>query len=355
MKRIATFGGLAALLIGSSAGAVTTKVWTQDSYKSFDEGEADEALITSLGEVMPGTATERTNVESDALWSAVRGPDGTLYAGGVTDGTIYAVSGGKAKKLATLSDETPWIGALTLGPDGRLYVGTLGSATVHAVDLKTGKLTKVAKLEGADHVWALEFVGGNLYAGTGPKGQLFEVDVKGGKAKAVWDSDEAHLLSMTPASDGSLWLGTAEEAILVSLRSQDQPGPRHRRLRRRRGEGDRPGQGRLGQQHDCRRQRVRRAAQRDAVVGPGQAQGHDHQVPAQRPGLRFQGPGSGALRREEGQGRRLPRRGRRPRRAAARPQRGLLPVPRRRRRRATSSPPPAPRAASTRSAPTAPS
>jgi outer membrane protein assembly factor BamB len=200
------------------ADAVSTRTWSTSTYRDFDEGEAERALITSLGEVMPGFKTDRVDLETDAVWTAVRAGDGTIYAGGISDGNVYAVSGGKKRVVVTLEKETPWIGALALGPgEGTLYAGTLGSARVHAIDLKTGKSSALATLEGVEHVWSLvvDPQGKKLYAGTGPDGKLFEIDLGGGaKPKMVWESGEKHLLSMIRASDGALWIGTSDEAVL---------------------------------------------------------------------------------------------------------------------------------------------
>src|SRR5205814_4090963 len=97
-------------LAAGDARAVTTKAWTTSTYKDFDEGEGDGAIISSVGEVTIGRATDKVDLETDAMWTAVRADDGTVYAGSVTDGTIYAISGGKTKKVATLDKDVSWIG-----------------------------------------------------------------------------------------------------------------------------------------------------------------------------------------------------------------------------------------------------
>lgn len=215
-KWLCLFAGTLALgaLVGRDASAVSTRTWETSSYKEFNEGEGDDILISSLGEVGPGTVTERTELETDALWTAVRADDGTIYAGSVTDGKIFAVSGGKAKQLADLEKETPWIGALALSPDGKLYAGTVGTGSIFSVDRASGKTEKVVALDGAEHVWALVFDGKTLYAGTGASGDLFAVDVAAKKATRVWDSAETHLLAIARARDGALWIGTGDEAVL---------------------------------------------------------------------------------------------------------------------------------------------
>ncbi len=214
--------GLGALC-AAQAGAVTTRTWEVSSYKEFDEGEGDDVLISSIGEVTPGRATDKTTIEGDAVWTAARGDDGTIYTGSIEKGSVYAVSGGKARLLTSFEKETPWIGAL-LVKGGTLYVGTVATGSVHAVDVKSGKATLVAKLDGADHVWALALSadGKTLYAATGAEGKLYAIDLAAKKASVAWDSDETHLLSMTRGKDGAIWLGTADEAILYRFDPKTQ-------------------------------------------------------------------------------------------------------------------------------------
>jgi hypothetical protein len=219
VRRIA---GMALIVVAAAlapAGAVSTRTFSTSTYKEFDEGTPDHALITSIGEVMPGATSKRVDLETEAIWAAARGPDGTVYAGGVSDGTIYAVppGGGATKRLAVLDKETPWIGALTLSPDGgTLYAGTLGSAAIHAIDVRSGKVTRLVKLEGASHIWSLALDPTNriLWAGTGPSGKLYAIEVPAGKPRVAWESGDKHLLSMIRAQDGTLWIGTSDEAIL---------------------------------------------------------------------------------------------------------------------------------------------
>jgi hypothetical protein len=203
-------------LVAADASAVTTRSFNASSYKEFDEGDGDNVFISSTGEVTPGASSDRVSVEADALWTAVRGDDGTIYAGTVDKGQVIAVFGGKARVLASFEKETPWIGALVLDASGKtLYAGTVATGSVYAIDVKTGKATLVVKLD-ADHVWALAFGadGKTLYAATGTDGKLFAVDVAAKKATVAWDADDTHLLAMTRAKDGALWLGTADDAVL---------------------------------------------------------------------------------------------------------------------------------------------
>ena len=43
------------------ASAVVTSIWVVDSYADWNAGEPDGAFVTSLGELKPGWATDRTD------------------------------------------------------------------------------------------------------------------------------------------------------------------------------------------------------------------------------------------------------------------------------------------------------
>jgi hypothetical protein len=218
VKRVA-MGALLLLLTTSGAGAVGTKVWELTTYKDFDEGDGDGVRVGASGEVMPGRDTQRVAISADAVWTAVRAADGTVYAGTLDKGEVLAISGGKVRTLTTLEKETPWIGALALGQKGQLYAGTVATASVYAIDTSSGKTSLVIKLPDTDHVWGLvaSADGKTLWAATGSSGKLFAIDVAGKSAKVVWDSSESHLLSLLRAPDGGLWVGTADEAIVYRV------------------------------------------------------------------------------------------------------------------------------------------
>lgn len=214
----------AATLLGATAppaSAAGTRAWSTATFKEFDEGEGEHILVSSRGGVAPGQAMTSTVVGADAAWAAARLSDGSVVVGGVTDGLVRKLSGGKVSTLADLSKETPWIGALAAGKDGTVYAGTLGTGAVFAID-KAGKATKVVQLDGATHVWALAWDAGGktLYAATGPSAKIFAIDVGGrGKSQArqLADLEEDHALALAVAGDGALWIGTSDDAVLYRV------------------------------------------------------------------------------------------------------------------------------------------
>lgn len=206
---------LALLPVGRAEAGATAK-WTVDGYEQFDEGEAENAFITSSGEVRPGWETTATEVETGGAWAAARGEGGTVYIGTDDKATILEVKPG-AKKPAVLAaiDGAVAVVALAVGPGGALYAGTMPGGQVWKVDKGASKAVKVAELKGVETVWALAFdKAGSLYAGTGPDGKLFKIDPRSGSSKVVFSSEDKRILSMVATDDGGLWFGTSDDALL---------------------------------------------------------------------------------------------------------------------------------------------
>ena len=160
---LAACGLAASALLTSPASAVVTAHWTVDSYKDWDAGEGNSVLVTSEGEIKPGWATDRTNLEFSSARSAVRGRDGAVYVGSDDEGAIYRINGGKATKLASIEGAIAVV-SLAVGTDGTLYAGTMPGGQVWAVNPKAaGKARKLVELPDTETVWALAF-GASAYA-----------------------------------------------------------------------------------------------------------------------------------------------------------------------------------------------
>lgn len=219
MKHVST-GALAplvillALLPARPAAAVVTSTWNVDSYEEWNQGESDDAFITSLGEIKPGWATERLVLEVGGIWTALRARDGGVLLGTDQDGAIYRIRDGKAARLAAIPGAVAVV-SLAQAADGTLYAGTMPEGQVWKID-PGGKASMLARLEGAETVWALAMdqAGSNLYAGTGPKGELFSIEARTGKARMVFASEDKRILTVTATSDGGIWLGTSGKALV---------------------------------------------------------------------------------------------------------------------------------------------
>jgi hypothetical protein len=217
-RRLPSAGLLAAGLFCfvAPAGAVVTSTWTVETYQQFDAGDATSAFITSAGELRPGWDTKRTAIEGDAVWAALRLADGSVLVGSDAKGAIYRVSGDTSKKLVELPGAIAVV-ALAQTADGAVWAGAMPGNKVFKIDL-TGRgatnpiVTPGPVLKDVETVWSLATSGNTVYAGTGPSGKLFAIT--GGTAKEVFDTEDKRVTALATTSDGAVWLGTSERAIV---------------------------------------------------------------------------------------------------------------------------------------------
>jgi hypothetical protein len=206
-------------LFALRADAVVTAQWTVETYQQFDAGDASSAFITSSGEVRPGWDTKRVALEGDAVWSALHLADGSVLLGSDADGAIYKVTGDKAAKWATLPGAIAVV-SLAQTSDGTIWAGAMPGNKVYRLD-GAGKVTPGAVLDPkhVETVWSLAAAGTTVYAGTGPSGKLYAI--KGGTAKEVFDTEDKRITAITTTSDGAVWFGTSERALVFRYDPKD--------------------------------------------------------------------------------------------------------------------------------------
>ena len=201
-------------LLAVPAGAVITTTWSIESYPQWEAGDATSALITSTGELRPGWDTKRTALEGDAVWSSLRLADGSVLLGSDVGGAIYRLAGDGAKKLVALPGAIAVV-ALTQTADGAVWAGAMPGNKLWKIDVAAGKATPTGPLgkdKEVETVWSLTAVGNTVYAGTGPTGRLYAIS--GGAAKEVFASDDKRITALTATTDGAVWLGTSDRALV---------------------------------------------------------------------------------------------------------------------------------------------
>ncbi len=200
-------------LVARPAVAGVTATWTVETYSQFDAGDAENAFITSLGELRPGWALDaKIDLAGDGVWSSLRLVSGTILIGSDDAGAIYKVEGSKVSKVTAITGAIATVALVESG--GAVYAGAMPSDKVWKLDVAGGKATAFATLAGAETVWSLAAgADGTLYAGTGPDGTLWAID-KGGKARAVFETKDKRVTAIAVAADGAIWFGTSERALV---------------------------------------------------------------------------------------------------------------------------------------------
>jgi len=195
------------------AAAGVTATWTVETYGQFDAGDAENAFITSLGELRPGWAlAPKIELAGDGVWSALRLTSGTILVGSDDSGAIYKIDGGKPSKVTAIAGAIATVALAESG--GAVFAGAMPSDKVWKLDVAGGKASAFATLAGAETVWALAAgPDGTLWAGTGPEGKLFAID-KAGKARLAFETKDKRVTAVAVAADGAVWFGTSERALV---------------------------------------------------------------------------------------------------------------------------------------------
>ncbi len=223
-------GAIIAMAVG--ARAVITRSFAIDTYDEMARGELERVTLSSRGELRVGRELRRIPIEGVALvWCAVQSSDGTTYVGTGNDGKIYRLRGNVAELYAETG--TLVVTSLAFGDGGQLFAGTVPGGAIFKMSGggtgRTGRADptqtnapvrpqRFAQLAGVEHVWALAYDARRhvLLAATGSGGKIYAID-GAGRAQEFYDSDEPHVLSLAIDSDGAVYAGTADHAVLLRI------------------------------------------------------------------------------------------------------------------------------------------
>jgi len=208
-------------LVLSRAQATSTQSFLLDDAASLSAGELDGAAVYSTGYVAAGLEARRIELpDAVVAFCMARLADGTTYIGTGDEGRIYRLRGDELSVFAETHQLL--VSSLAVAPNGTLYAGTIPEGRVYAIT-PGGDIHELAQLEGAQHVWALAYDARRnlLFAGTGPEGRIVSIDAAG-YAQTYYDSRAGHILSLALDTDGALYAGTSDDALVLRLR-----GPGH--------------------------------------------------------------------------------------------------------------------------------
>jgi hypothetical protein len=216
-RRLKIAAGLGVLTLGATVAAAPTATFKVSTFAELNKGEPDGTFISSRGEVLPGRSSTRLKGESAALfWTSVRSPDGTVYFGTGDEARLIAVKNNAVRVVADL--KAVLVTALAIGPGGKILAATMPGAKLIEVDPGTGKWRQLASLP-CKQIWGLlhDSRAGAIYVASGSPGKLFRLPAGGGAPEVWFDPSETHLLSIARERDGSILVGSSENAILYRV------------------------------------------------------------------------------------------------------------------------------------------
>ena len=194
--------------------------WEISSSEQWMAGRGEHVAITREGRITLGPAVTVLHEDAaPALWTAVAGPDGTVYVGTGNDGQVLAIRDGKSRVLWD-SDELQvhalaWHGDALLAatsPDGRVYrVSPDGQATVFFDPDET-------------YIWALAVDRDQqVYVATGSKGRVYKVGRTGGSPMVIFDSAATNVTALSVSASGEVLVGTDSPGRLYRVSPGGRP------------------------------------------------------------------------------------------------------------------------------------
>jgi len=212
---------LAPALVAQTSSAVSTRRFELQRGKDFQGGDLKGVAIDSAGHVHAGLSLGALPLgDVHSVWCALSRPDGSVLLGTGNEGKLLEVRGTSVRVLA--ETKALVVTSLAEGWGGGILLGTLPSGEV--MIYKAGKLSTLAKLPGAQHVWAVAYdeAAQVAYAATGPEGKLFRIE-QNGKSEVYFDAEEQHLMSLAvvPQRGGKsvVYAGASDKAKLYEIRA----------------------------------------------------------------------------------------------------------------------------------------
>ena len=215
-------GAAGSWAVQRTAVAVSTRHFRLDSAAELAKGELDGVAVHSDGKVTLGVQTIRTPLPDDdhVAYSMARRADGSVFVGTGHDGKVFLWNKDKVELFAETKELL--VASLAFGPDGTLYAGTLPHGRIYAI-ARDKSVRRVIELEKSEHVWDLLWDSRRkrLWAATGPEGRLFEVDPKRKKAILRYDAKASHIMSLARLGD-DVYAGTSDAALLLRVNANNK-------------------------------------------------------------------------------------------------------------------------------------
>lgn len=206
---------------GVSASAVQVNYVQHNAENQFVQGEPNQVVISSEGEISLAYQWTTLYSGNKDLWSVndlASDGQGNLYVATSGKGGIYRIAPGQPAELMYGPAEGEQVHVFSLGLDaeGKLLAGTGGKAG-QLLRIDSNKNVEVVFAEEEiKYVWSI-VVGpdGRIFLGTGPTGKVIVLDQAGGK-EVLYQAKEKNILVLA-LHEGILYAGGDENGLVYRI------------------------------------------------------------------------------------------------------------------------------------------
>jgi hypothetical protein len=200
----------------------STGFWVVATQADFLKGDADAVSIDTDGRVTIAPALQMLgDVGTPAVWRAVTGAKGVVYAATGHDGKLWAFGGGSAPKAIFDAAELD-LQAIALSRQGAILVGSAPDGKVYRVTPDGASSTFFDPDD--KYIWAIAVAAdGTVYVGTGSKGKVYKVPAAGGTGTLFYDAGAEHVSALAFDAAGKLLVGTSSPGRVIRLDADGKP------------------------------------------------------------------------------------------------------------------------------------
>ncbi|MHC4996471.1 MAG: hypothetical protein ACYTGQ_15600, partial [Planctomycetota bacterium] len=214
---------LVAAFCGADALGVKPGAWTHQTEADFAKAEADQALVTNLGEIKlahAGQATVDLEGDDSIVYDIVRLRDERVFLAVGPEGRLAQYADGQVNTLHTFEGEQ--IFALAASGN-RLWVAVSGANS--RVELRAGDdmaVRRTIELPDTRYVWDVVARDGRLYLATGTEGRVVAIDTTANNPEPVvaLQTKQENVLCLDIDSEGRLYAGTDGEGLIYRITPQ---------------------------------------------------------------------------------------------------------------------------------------
>lgn len=204
-----------AVVLAATALAAGPGFWQAATQADFLRGEVDQLSIDEHGRLMLGPELARVHDAAvPFVWTAVAGPDGSLFLGTGNDGKVIKVE--KSGQASVFYDSPEMeVHALAARPGGGLFAATSPDGRIYKLDAK-GQATPFFDPDDK-YIWSLAVDReGNVFAGTGDKGAVYKI-TPDGKGQKFFATKTSHAVALAFDQNGQLLVGTGTPGRLFRV------------------------------------------------------------------------------------------------------------------------------------------
>ena len=217
-------GWLLVLLLASPAAlGVKTHYVEHRSEKDFKEGDPNQVLVRSNGELSLAQEAKTLLERGGDVWvvnAMVKDAAGNLYVAASGNGALYRIDpAGSSELIYGAGDgEAGHVFSLALDGQGKLLAGTGGESGKLLRFGSNGKAKVVYEDEDIKYIWDIAVgAAGRIYLGTGPTGKVLTLNAQGGDAEVLYEAKEKNILSLALDADGLVYAGGDEYGLIYRI------------------------------------------------------------------------------------------------------------------------------------------